>query len=211
MHFAQRALGDIDRRIVAPTGHGAVGAKVFGRRGHRLGVREIGALETADFRASDLHREPGILARPFDGSAPAKIARDVEHRRKRHRHSVGRRLPSGFARRELPNAGIERRGLRERHGKDRAVTVNHVETDQQRNAEPRFLDGNSLHLVNMLCANHVEQIAQSAVADGVRRIADDDGPGDRVGRRSHGELAQLLRQGHAIDQLVNSAHGDNDA
>ena len=107
--------------------------------------------------------------------------------------------------------GIERGGLRERHGKDRAVTVNHVETDQQRNAEPRFLDGNSLHVVNILCANHVEQIAQSSVADGVRGIADDDGPGYRVGRRSHGELAQLLRQSHALDQLVNCAHGDNDA
>ena len=99
---------------------------------------------------------------------------------------------------------IERRGLRERHGKDRAVTVDHVEPDQQRNAEPRFLDGDSLHVVNVLCADEVEQIAESAVADRVRGIAGDDGPGDRVRRGGHGELAQLLRQGHAIDQLVNS-------
>ena len=209
MHFAQRALGNVDRRVVAPAGHGPVGAKVLGRRGHRLGGSKIGALEAADFRARNLHGEPRIFARTFHRSAPAKIARDIQHRRERHREAVCRRLPSGFACRELPDVRIERRGFRERHGEKRAVTVDHVEPDQERNAEPRFLDGDSLHVVNVLCADEVEQVAERAVADGVGGIAGDDGPGHRVARRGHGELAQLLRQGHATHQLVNCAHGDN--
>ena len=89
------------------------------------------------------------------------------------------------------------------------MTVDHVEPDQQRNAEPRLLDGDSLHVVNVLRSDEVQQVAERAVADRVRGIAGDDGPGDRVRRRGHGELAQLLRQGHPLDQLVNSAHGDN--
>ncbi len=144
MHFAQRALGNVDGRVVAPAGHRPVRAEMLGRRGQRFGGSKIGALEAADFRARDLRGEPRIFARAFHGPAPAQVARDVEHRRERQREAVGRRLASGFARRELPDVRIERRGLRERHGKNRAVTVDHVEPDQERNAQARFLDRNPL-------------------------------------------------------------------
>ena len=45
----------------------------------------------------------------------------------------------------------------------RAVAVDDVEADQQRNAEPRLLDGDALHLVHGPGADQVEQVADRAV------------------------------------------------
>ncbi len=42
------------------------------------------------------------------------------------------------------------------------MAVHDIEADEQRNAEPRFLDGQALHFAHMRCADHVEQIADGA-------------------------------------------------
>ena len=114
------------------------------RRGDRSPDAEIVALEAAHLGLGDARGEPGIFARPFDDAAPARIARHVEHRREGHGEAVGRRLDGRLARRALPDRRVERRGLGERHREHRAVAVDDVEADHQRNAEPRLLDGDAL-------------------------------------------------------------------
>ncbi len=166
-------------------------------------------MKAPNLRARHLHREPRIFARAFHRSAPARIARDVEHRCERHREAVGRRLAGGFACRALPDLRIERRSFGKRHRKDRAVAVDHVEADQERNAKPRFLDGDALHVVNGPRTDEVEQVADRPVADRIGGIAGDDGARHGVARGGHRELAELLGQRHLIYQLVDLAHGEH--
>ena len=45
------------------------------------------------------------------------------------------------------------------------MAVDDVQADQQRNAKPRILDGQSLHLVRGPGTDHVQQIADRAVDD----------------------------------------------
>ena len=72
------------------------------------------------------------------------------------------------------------------------MAVDDVQADQQRNAEPRLLDGQSLHLVRGPGTDHVQQIADRAVDDRLRGIPRDHRPGDRIAGGSHRKLAQLF-------------------
>ena len=209
MQLAHRSLRHVDRSVIAPGRRSSIRAEVLRRRGDRLRGREVVALKAAHFGAGNLHREPWVFARAFDCSAPARVAGDVEHRRKGHREAVGRHLARGLARRALPGLAVERRGLCERHGEHGAVAVDHVEADQERNAEPRLLDGDSLHVVNWARADEVEQVADRPVADRVRGIAGDHGPRDGVAGGGHRELAELLGQRHPLHQLVDLPHGEH--
>jgi len=68
------------------------------------------------------------------------------------------------------------------------------------------LSGEALHLANMGRPDHVEQIADRSCLDCIGRIAGDDRPGNRVARGGHGELTELLGQGHGADQGLDPAH-----
>ena len=76
------------------------------------------------------------------------------------------------------------------------MAVNHVEPDEQRDAEARILDRDALHLVDRARSHDVQQVADRAVADGVGGVARDHGPRDRVAGGRHGQLAELLGQRH---------------
>ena len=86
------------------------------------------------------------------------------------------------------------------------MTVNDIEADQQWNAEPRLLHGEALHLSHVLGAHHVEQVADRAVLDRLGRIARNDGPGDGITGSRHGQLTQLFRQCHCVQQGLDAAH-----
>ena len=116
---------------------------MLGHRRERSAVGELRALEAANLGLGHAHADQGILSGSFGAAPPARIARDVEHRRKGHGEPVGGGLLRRLARGQLPNLRVERRRLAERNGEQRAIPVNHVESDQQRDAEPRLLHGQS--------------------------------------------------------------------
>ena len=102
-------------------------------------------------------------------------------------------------RRALPQIRIERAGLRDRQRKDRAVAVQHVEPEDQRNFEPAF-DGHLLQPVQPFGAVDVEQAADPARRDLALHL--------RLAHRrragvDHVELAELLLKRHRREQPLD--------
>src|SRR5207249_7831756 len=77
-----------DLVIVAATFGCAVTREVFWASGDTVGRIETGSLVTAHIGAGHYLAKIGILAGAFRHSAPARVARDIDHRRKRDRKST---------------------------------------------------------------------------------------------------------------------------
>ena len=154
-----------------------------------------------DLRHRHARAQVGILARAFDDAAPARIARDVDHRREGPVQAGGRGLLGGDARGALRALRRPASRHRQRHREDRAVAVDHVHGEQQRDAEPRFLDRDLLQPAERLGAGDVQIGADRAgahalelgiVEAGVQRLA--------AAARALHELAELFVQRHLPEQ-----------
>ena len=55
-------------------------------------------------------------------------------------------------------------------------------------------------------ADEVEQVADRTAADGLGRVAGNDGTSHCIARGRHGELPQLFRQGHLREQFLDPVH-----
>ena len=155
--LAQRSFGHVDRGIFAPGGDGAIGAEVLGRRGEAVGGGKVVALKAERLGGGHLRGHPGILARAFDNASPARVARHVEHRRKGQGDAVLGRFLGGGARRFLPQVGSKQAGLRQRNRKNRAMAVDDVEAQQERDAEAGFFDREALDGMRFVGAPVIEQ------------------------------------------------------
>ncbi len=144
---AESVLRDVDGVVIASALGLTVGDEVLGGGCDRIARCEVVALVAADHRSSENGRQVDVLAEALDRASPAWVARDVDHRRERPgdagRASLGRRQASE----SLDDGRVERRGHRQGHRSDRPMTVDHVESDQNRDAEPGLLDGDPLQLV----------------------------------------------------------------
>ncbi|MNV21021.1 hypothetical protein D3C71_1119450 [compost metagenome] len=211
--LAQRALGDFARVVVEPALGRAVGREVLGRGQHRVGVREVAALEAAHARRRELARQVRVFAHAFEAAAPARVARDVDHGREGPAKAVGRGLDRRRARRALGQRGLPARGLGQRHREDGAKAVDHVGAEDQRNAQPRLAHRHLLQPPLAFEAGVVEQAREAPVAHvlrlllpvapaGLRVVRDVD-----VGRAVEAELAGLFLQRHARDQRFDAGFG----
>ena len=90
VHFAQRAIRNIDRGVFASRRHRRVGAEMLGHGGERIGRGQIRPLDATHLGDSDPRREPVVLAGAFGRAPPTRIARYIEHRREGHGDAVGR-------------------------------------------------------------------------------------------------------------------------
>ena len=86
------------------------------------------------------------------------------------------------------------------------MTMNYVEADEKRNAEPGFFHRQALHFAHVLGADHVEEIADGPVLDGLRGVPGNDGPRHGITGRSHGQLAEFLGERHLVQQDLDSGH-----
>ena len=102
---AQLARPDVDRRLVQPALGEPVADEVLAGRDDAR--REVVALHAADVGDAELGREVRVLAVRLLDAAPARVARDVEHR--------GERVPA--ADREHPPADRRRRSPRPARGR----------------------------------------------------------------------------------------------
>ena len=93
-------------------------------------------------------------------------------RRRRPRPPRPPRAPS-----RAQSAGSKAQASPSGIGKDRAMAVHHIETEQQRNAEPRFLDRQASDSRDRARRPKVEQAADAAGADSAVDVA-----GERPGR-----------------------------
>ena len=98
--------------------------------------------------------------------------------------------------RQFPGLRIKQGRFRNRYGKQRAMPMDDVEADQQRNFQPRVFHRKLLHLPNRSRTYEVEEVANGTALDCLGRVAGDDWTRDGISRSRHRELPQLLRQGH---------------
>lgn len=165
VQLAQALLGRVDRVVVAPGLRAAVGDPVLGRGCHPVGLRVVLALEALDAGGGERGAEERILAGALDDAAPARVARDVDHRRERPVDAGRARLAGRDGRRALGVLRVPARRLGERHREHGAVAVDDVEAIQQRDLQAGLLHRHPLGVVRVLGAPRVERRAQPALAD----------------------------------------------
>src|SRR4051794_5433984 len=108
-------------------------------RGNRSrGTRGL-ALKSEYHCASELARQPGVLAESFCYTAPSGVSRYVQHRGECPVDAFGTRLPGRDGCGARDEVGIPAGSLAERNRKHSTVSMNHVTSEDKRNAQPAFL------------------------------------------------------------------------
>ena len=120
---------------------------MFQTGGDRTVRRQVVALIA--LHRGDAHHsvQIGVFAVTFGHAAPAGVARHIDHRREGPMHARKPRLARRDAARLPDQRLVPRTSLSQRNRENRAVAVDHVETAQDRNPEPRLLDGLALNPV----------------------------------------------------------------
>ncbi len=80
--------------------------------------------------------------------------------------------------------GVERRRLAERDREDGSHPMDDVVAEEERDVQPRFLDGDALHLPRDVGAVEAEEGADAPRADVALTGGVDGGPGLAVARRA---------------------------
>src|SRR5213075_2360978 len=97
-----------------------------------------------------------IFTRTFRNASPTRVARDVQHRRKRPTHASVVGFLRSYGSRTFRQSRIPTTCFSKRNGEDRAIAVDHVEAKQNRNLQTRLVHRNALHLIRALRAANVE-------------------------------------------------------
>ena len=151
--LAHRALGDLCLVVVATRLGAAVAGEVLRGGEDRL-------LEAADARGGHHRAKIWILTRTLGDATPARVARDVNHRRVGPVDPERRGFLSRRARGRFRGIGIERARFAERDREDRAIAMDHIEAKEQRDFEPRLGHHDALDRRGVLGSDDVEQPAQ---------------------------------------------------
>src|SRR5580658_973873 len=142
-------LGHIDRVVVSTAIGGAVAGKMLYANHDTVGT-ELCALKSANLCAGHRGTEVGILAGPLNDPAPASIACDVDHGSKGPLNSGGTGVLRGYMLGLLFNRGIPGRCHRERNREDGAISMNHIESEDDGDVQARLVDGDMLQPVDLL-------------------------------------------------------------
>ena len=164
---AQLALGQVDRIVVAPAVRRAVTREVFGTGHDMIGRAERRPLEAAHLGGRHGRTQEGIFAGALDDAAPAGVTGDVEHRAEGPVQACGAGFLGRHGLRPFGNRRIPRRGHGQRHGEDRAVAVDHIEGEEQRDLRRALFDGDLLERVELLRVVEPQDRAGPALADDV--------------------------------------------
>src|SRR6267142_5505205 len=150
-------LRNIGRIVVAATFSRSVTREMFHARQNMIGRANVVALESANLCSRDSRAEIGVFARPFHNAPPARVASNVQHRRKcptdADRACLFRRdtLCGGYRR------GIPGSGHGNRHRKDSAKAVDHVEAKDERDMHTSLIDRKVLEAVDFSRVGDEEQ------------------------------------------------------
>ena len=120
---------------------------------HALGRPQVIALEALDPRRGEQPPEQHVLAAAFDAAAPALVAGDVDHRREGPVDSRAGRFERRRRRGPPREVGLEACDFGERDREDRAMAVDDVGGEDQRDLEPGLLDRRGLQDAAP-CARH---------------------------------------------------------
>ena len=162
----QLGVREVHLVVVAAAERPAVPREVLGPGDHALGRPEPLALEAAHLGGADGRAEERVLACALDDAAPARVARDVDHRREGPVDADRPGLPGGDGLPALDDVRVPRRRHRDRHREDRAQAVDHVEAEQRRDAVPVALDRQPLEPVGLGRVGDEQQRPDLAAREG---------------------------------------------
>ena len=80
----QALRAHVDRVVLFPALHRAVGGEVLDAGHHRIAVRRALALHRLHHRLAHHRGQIGVFPEPFGSASPARVAGDVDHRRPGH-------------------------------------------------------------------------------------------------------------------------------
>ena len=135
------------------------------------GAPIVVSLEALHARSGHLAAEEWIFAGALDHASPAGVAGDVHHRREGPVDADSRCFIGGSGLNLAIQVKIPGCGLRDRHRKDGAEAVDHVEADEQRNVQSRLVDGYVLHAVDLMRVGEEEVGTKLALFNAVVRRA----------------------------------------
>ena len=215
---AQLRVGDVRVVVVSAAAGRAVAGEVFGAGQDAL--RPEVSLEAADLGGGHRGGQHRILPRALDDATPAGVPRDVDHGGERPVDADGAGLARGDSLALLRRRGVPGRGGRDRHREDRAEAVDDVEAEEQRDAQPRVLDGAALQAVGQRGVAHEQHRADGARAHAPGHHPRAPGIGLLLGRQrgdveivGHllrreeeelGQLTRLLLHRHAPEQVLDA-------
>ncbi|MNY00301.1 hypothetical protein D3C86_1327880 [compost metagenome] len=164
---------------------------------HAVRVGRRGALEATHAGARALRDEVRVLAKALGGAPPARIARDIDHRREGGVQAVSAGFLAGDARGLLDHGHVPARRQAEADREHGAMAVHHVIGEENGNLQAALLRGGVLERAVVGPGHRVEGAAHAAGGDFLDQLrlrhvlADADEP----------QLADLLLQGHLADQV----------
>ena len=182
---------------------GVVLATAFGLavRGEMLGARDdlvrrgvVGALGGLDPRGCKHRPQIGVFAGALGDPPPARLVRHVDHRAVDLLDADGCRLTSADRVVGGGHGRVEAARGAQWDREDRAVAVDRVVCEQDRDVQPRLLDRDVLEVVDL---RRVGQAEDPADAGFCVRVGDLP-----VGQQL--ELRQLLVDGHPREQVVHA-------
>ncbi len=191
VHLAELRLGDVGGVVVLARLGRSIADEVLGAGRDAIGRGRIRPLEAAHHGRPQHGDVVRSLAGALGDPTPARIARDVDHRREGPVDAVLGGLGGGRRRRRLDQLGVEGGAEPERDGEDGPVPVDDVAAEDEWDPEPGLLDREALEVVPQLAAGGVEEGADRARADGVER-----GLVGVLVVGALGELADLLLERH---------------
>ena len=142
----EQRLGNVGRVVVAASFRRAVAGEVLDAGQNTIGTNGF-TLKTAHLRHRHSRSQVRILARAFDDPAPAGIACYIDHGGKGPLDSSGARILGSLMLGCFFDTRVPRRRHGQRYRKNRPITVDHIEADDQGNVEPGLFHGHMLHTV----------------------------------------------------------------
>ena len=139
-----------------------------------------------------------ILPATLCHAAPTRVAGNVEHGRERPADALPGSLHRGDTGALLHQSRIERRRQAQRNREDRMETVDHVATNQQRNAEAGFFHADALKFIDFDRIHFVQDGTDLTVAQRFGIV------GHFAAGRHLVHLSDLLGQGHPRQQLFDA-------
>ena len=195
VEVAQPLLGHVGRVVLTAALGLAVGGEVLDARDDLVGRRVVVALRGLDARRREDGAEVRVLAGGLGDAAPARLVGDVDHRAvdlldaDRRRLARGDRVVGGGHRRVEAARGAQR------HREDRAVAVDRVVGEEDRDVQPRLLDRDVLEVVDLRRVGEAEDPAHARLRVGVGDLP--------VGQQL--QLLELLADRHLAEQSIDLA------
>ena len=167
----------------------------------------LAALIARHQRAGDLSVQVRIFTRALGHSAPAGVARDVEHGREGEHHARAGGLLGGDLRRLMDQIGVKRAAPPQRDGEHGLEAVDYVLAEQQRDAQAALFHRELLPFARLRSVIvDINDAADQALLDLAfqrQRIHVPADGGGIVARGLH-HLADLLLQRHAGEQFFHT-------